>query len=79
MKQVNSVKQKSFSESLNSIENKFPRMTLDEQFAFMEWFKPFVADLKDEFRKFVVSQLCDYLEKEMNKNLVDWLESEFKN
>lgn len=71
-------KPQTFSESLDSLEAKFFNLNLDEQFAFIEWFRPFIAEMKDEFRRSVVGQLCDYLEKEMNKNLDGWLKGGIK-
>lgn len=71
-------KPRTFSESLNFIEQGFLRMTLDEQFDFLEYFKPIVKRTKGKFRKFVVRQLAESLEKEMIKNLNSWLKSELK-
>lgn len=71
-------KPRTFSESLNYIEQGFLKMSLDEQFDFLEYFKPVVKRTKGKFRKFVVRQLAESLEKEMMKNLNSWLESEMK-
>lgn len=66
-----------FSEYLDKLEQDFLKMSLDGQFDFLEHFKPIVAEMS-EFRKFVVGQLAEYLEKQMNNNLNNWLESEIK-
>jgi hypothetical protein len=71
-------KPRTFSESLNFIEQGFLRMTLDEQFDFLEYFKPIVKGTKGKFRKSVMKQLAQYLEKQMMKNLNSWLKSEIK-
>ena len=71
-------KPRTFSESLDFIEQGFLRMTLDEQFDFLEYFKPIVQRTEDKFRRSLMKQLAQYLEKEMIKNLNTWLNSEMK-
>lgn len=66
----------SFSKSLDNVERMFPGLSLDEQFAFIEDFKPKFKEIESKFQRNLVMQLMDYLEKQMYKNLDDWLRSE---
>lgn len=63
---------------LYSFEANFLRMSLDEQFEFLDYFKSVLAT-KGEFERFVFGQLVNYLEKQMFKNFDSWLESEIEN
>jgi hypothetical protein len=65
-----------FSESLDNVERMFPHLSLDDQFGFIETYKPKFKALGDRFQRKIVLQLMDYLEKQMYQNLDDWLRSE---
>lgn len=61
--------------ALDSLERKFHYLSLDEQFDFLEYFKPKAERLKDKRGESAV-QLSNYLETQMFKNLDDWLRLE---